>query len=308
MSSSVTPMLTIATRGPTAGSPKTISPSPGDFITRSQALNVWNAADYAEKHLSKRLNTFIVIAFSEAKDWVKGRRTDAEHRAVRRRFLKALADWHRRNGLELIAVSSDENPPSGGPGPHINILLHLPVDRYAELRTKLFKFLQSVGGWDDSNCPDAPANPHQRRGLLIKPALGRLPMDRRNSENTVAYILKGIHPHEPVTYEGRRMTVSELPVSPIYHYRTLADELSPQGNVRSERRTGISAGISRSARKAAGWSEIKDLRLMSEPYRRQRQEMDLVALELRVRDMLKKLNAEAALRASEAAEESRHAA
>jgi hypothetical protein len=183
MSSAITPMLAIATRGPTAGSPKTISPSPEDFITRSQALNVWNAADYAREHLKKPLNTYIVIAFSEAKDWVKGRRTDAQHRAVRNRFTKVLRDWHRHNELEFIAVSADENPLLGGPRPHINILLHLPEDRYADLRTKLFKCLQKAGGWDDTYCPDVPPCGWKRRGLVIEPELGRKPKDRRNSEN-----------------------------------------------------------------------------------------------------------------------------
>jgi hypothetical protein len=298
MSSPITPMPTIAARGPTAGLPKSISPSPGDFITLSQALNVWNAAEFADRHLGKRLNTYIVIAFSEAKDWVKGRRSDKEHRAVRERFLKAIRDWHQRNGLEFINVSSDENPPSGGTGPHINILLHLPEDRYADLRPKLFKFLQGVGGWDDINCPDKPRNRFKRRGLVIKPLLGRRPMNRADSQHTVAYILKGIHPHEPVVHEGRRMTISEMPYSDIKHYLTLADALAPQGNVRSVRRTGSSVGIRRSARKAAGWSETKDLRFMSEPYRRQVLDREFQEIILRTPALVKKAMADAALRAS----------
>jgi hypothetical protein len=231
-------------------------------ITRHQVINVLEACLFAEESLKKPLNTFLTINFPSSSNWVPGPRTRKEYRSARARFLHALRDWFAREGLANLYVYADENPSHGGTGPHIHILLHLPVENWVELRAKLFRCMRLAGGWTVEQCPDRKHTDSKRIGVHIGPTAAEGPLIERQSLVKARYILKGADPALLVEHDGKRMMLSQLPGSLDQNEPV---NLAPQGNVQSPKRAGASVLLCAKARDAAGWIDKANLKLLS-PY------------------------------------------
>lgn len=262
----------LAKRSPITGQPKRQRINPNEYIPRSQLLEVCNAYEFARDHLRKPLNTYLVINFATARGWVHGRRTKLQYRQVRDRFLKALRDWCFRPGIaiEPLWVYVDENPPEGGRGPHLNLLLHLPPERWEELRAKLLRCMRVAGGWGEKDFQT------DWKPVHIEPAPGQGPLTQSGAQDgrrKLRYICKGASPGEIVELEGRREILSRLRGS-----RAPFDvRLEPQGKVASKKRAGSSGTLSRAVRSKAGWPERTDLEWMSAAIELEKQKSRVLA-------------------------------
>ncbi len=123
----------LATRGPTAGTPKTARPDVHRHLSRAQLLELRNAYLFAERR-GTPLNTWLAINFRASRHYPRRARAAETISRVKGCFLKALDDWCRRKDVPLVYVYVLESPPQGGPGPHLHILQHLPRERWRELR------------------------------------------------------------------------------------------------------------------------------------------------------------------------------
>jgi hypothetical protein len=239
----------LAQSGPKPGEPKRIQVNPREHIPRSQLVEVRNAHDFAREGLKKPLNTYLVINFAAARGWIKGRRSPAEYRRVREKFATSLRNWFARNSLNQLWIYSDENPPEGGRGPHINLLLHLPPQNFHTLRDNLLGCLRFTGGWTQQHLQSKWAP------LWIASD----PLSPSDSERVLRYICKGASPYEIVETNDRRLILAQLPECGPFSDVLL----KPQGNVATKRRAGSSRQLGESARQTEGWIERKDLEWMT---------------------------------------------
>jgi hypothetical protein len=257
---------TLASRGPTAGTPRNVQADPHRHIPRRQVLEIRNAYLFAEEARTP-LNTFVSINFVGSRGWPAGARAPEQIGRIKERFRKAVEGWCRRQGIPLVNVYALENPAQGGRGPHIHILLHLPPGRWHELREALNGFLARTGGWREPACPE------------FKP----FDIDEAERGSTDAlrglrYMVKGVAPQEVVTVGGERITLAQL----SERTGTAAKpgvNLEPQGDTRVAKRAGSGRAVGKAARKAAGWTERDDLLWLSPGF-------EFRKLEAEVREML----------------------
>ena len=205
----------LATRGPTAGKPKRVRVDPSSHIPASQLREIWNAYKFSCRHHNALLNTWLTINFKTARGWVQGRRANQQYREVRKRFLTSLRDWCRGPNacIKPLWVFVDENPPKGGHGPHIHILLHLPPERWAELREKLLHRMRKAGGWTIDDITPAKG---KWLPLKIEPEEGQGPLVERGDPSLhplrkLRYMAKGACQGEIVAVNGERQTLAQLP-------------------------------------------------------------------------------------------------
>jgi len=228
-------------------------PKPESYIPASQTLNALNAFEFAAR-MGKTPNTYIVVTFPAFRNWVAGSGSAEQHRKFREQTIKSVYDWHMRKSLEQVCIHVDENPSKGGPGPHINILLHLPVADWHELRGSLFVCLRKTAGVSTVDCPDGNRTSAKRKAIHALPHDTQHPMDYDNALRVLQYILKGADPGIQVLNHNRMLvSLSEIPNI----------RLEPQGDVRSQRRVGVSETISQEARKRdSNWKDAKTLDLL----------------------------------------------
>ena len=251
-----TPEPVLARRGPTAGTPKTARSDVHRHLSRAQLLELRNAYLFAEAS-GTPLNTWLTINFKASRHYTSRARTAEAISRVKGCFLKALDDWCRRNDVPLVQVYVLENLPQGGPGPHLHILQHLPPERWHKLREALHRFLKKTGGWPDEHfAPEQTWKPLDVFGeelSLEAPAGGN-----RDPLRRLRYMAKGANPQEVVTLDGERITLAQL--SERMGTAAKPDiKLEPQGDARVSKRAGSSKSIGKAARKAAGWTEERDL-------------------------------------------------
>ncbi len=203
------------------------------------------------------MNTWLTINFRASRHYPPGARTAEAISRARERFLEALKNWCRRQGIPFVQVYVLENPPQGGHGLHLHILQHLPAERWHELREALHGCLRSAGGWPDEHfAPDQKWKPLDVFGEEL--GLG-LPIDMAlDPLKRLRYMAKGANPQEVVTLDGERITLEQLSERMGMGGR-FGINLKPQGDARVSKRAGSSRAIGKAARKAARWTEDPDM-------------------------------------------------
>ncbi|MFC0407449.1 hypothetical protein [Roseomonas elaeocarpi] len=250
----------VSKRGPTAGTPLTAHSDPSRHLLRTQAIELRNSFLFAQK-LGKPLNTFVTVDLVGAKGWSTDLPSRDQAGKIAESFRKAIKDWCARHGLTPAFIYVLENPPSGGPGIHMHLLMHLPEGpEWLSLRNSLERCLQMAGGWSFSTSSSAPvagaALPKSRRTPL---ELGGSPLSVADQLIKLRYLSKGISPREVVVVDGVRKTLNQLAGDSIDPHVTLR----PQGDVFTTKRAGGTSSLGKTSRRKAGWVEQNDLLWLS---------------------------------------------
>lgn len=237
---------------------------PTQHITPAQRRNARNAFLVAARR-GTPLNTFLTVNFCAWRGpgrWMASAEPASQVSRLRQRLIKALDDWFRRHDLPSAWVAVLENPPQGGRGPGIHILLHLPPSEWLEKRKALHDCLRKVMDWDSRELATLEA----AKRAAAKPQWVRLPfyfsigsrfgpLSAPDQERKLAYMLKGCSPDEEVTIAGVTKTLAE-------HNGDLARgeviTLEPQGDPYTKRRVEASRILAKKARATAGWQEDED--------------------------------------------------
>ena len=175
-----------------------------------------------------------------------------------------------------------ENPPGGGEGPHIHILMHIPPEGHEALTAELAGRITAAMGLDREELVRLrEVRKHLRAVGKFKEAKKvRLPFHFRRSRSNPGYLLsererlvrlrymaKGADPDIVAPELGRRETLLQHARKNHCGEDVLPDKphitLRKPGNVRARGRAGSSHFVGKKARREAGWVEDKSLAWLS---------------------------------------------
>ena len=225
------------------------------------------------------LNTFITINFREVKGNSRGA-WPADYKsatkagkaaaiaASRDAIVASIRKWCQRQqpAVPFAAVYVLENAPKGGMGPHIHLLLHLPTERYGELRRSLENNIRKTMGWVIPPLKTKLAELQAERERLLAEHCSVkglfLPFFFTSSKDNpggplsspeqairLAYMCKTMQGSEVVTISGVTQTIDQ-------HIDGGAEiTLEPAGNVRVAKRAGALGLLTQEHRATAGWDD-----------------------------------------------------
>ena len=233
---------------------------------------------FAEEALELPLDTFLTFNFSRHhRHWKKGNRSPEQVPYVRDKILKTLEDWCRHHAIDPRWVYALENPPEGGHGPHLHLLMHLPEDRWSDLSAALATCLRKSMGWLQKDLEDLKAKIYAHKGgigscdsvwlpFLIsasKDSPGG-PLTPQESLTRLRYLCKSVDPHALVEIGGKVQTLEDHAGPAFDPYITLQN----CGDPRTKKRLGTSQNLGIQARSARGWVEETDFGWMSRKVQR----------------------------------------
>ncbi len=164
--------------------------------------------------------------------------------AAQVRVLDSMSKWLRRRGIVPTFVWVRERVP--GRGAHTHLLLHLSRDDTAGLAEQLRGYLAGAFGFRDEAAPSGRAE----RGVAV--SRGRFgawtPAMRAG---LLRYCLKGLDP-AAFRYVGQAGETENIGAALGIEHR------GPQGLI-AVKRCGTSQNIGPTARRLAGWAEVRDL-------------------------------------------------
>ena len=245
-------------------------------LSLERVREIRNAYLFAEAQ-GLPLNTFITINFREIQDesiWPadferlsEQRKTEATQRA-REKTVQSIRDWCDRQlpPVPFATVYALENNPKGGMGPHIHILMHLPVDRYAASLRSLENNIRKMMGWTTPELKKQLARLQAERQRLIAShkSASRVfmpyytsvsekspggPLSSEEQVVKLAYMAKGMQDTEVVTINGITRTLAD------HVTRGSQITLEPTGNVRASKRAGSLGLLAPSCREQQNWDE-----------------------------------------------------
>lgn len=197
--------------------------APSTAISTENALNLLNGFAFAEARRTP-LNAAFTIAFVGSRFYPQGSGTQEVTAKCRGRLLLLLREFATANGFEATFVYGLENPPTGGPGLHAHVLLHLPPDRHSVLLKVLERKLQDTFRWGP------------RAGSFVALRMAQHRVDYVDAFRSTHYFLKGIDPGATA------------------YSRPGGEGPSPQGRIHGKR-VGCSQNIDQAARQRAGHAD-----------------------------------------------------
>jgi hypothetical protein len=259
------------------------------FTPLSQIHNVRNAYLLADEILQHPLNTFITINFNRHRQhWKVGNRSRDQVPYVRNKLFRAFRDWCHDQHIAFEGVYAIENPPMGGQGPHLHLLMHLPEDRYPELIEAMESFLCTTMRWSRSDIDDEKAkienwgghvnssDPKEEAWLPFyispNPKGKHEPLTPNETLIRLRYICKSVDPSEEIEIDGHVQTLEEH--SGFGSHITLR----AGGDPRTKRRLGATRSLSISMRASHGWQEDHDLSWLSRDVQMKRLKASVINL------------------------------
>jgi len=270
---------------PASHSPGTrASPARRPHLTPAELLELSNAFLFAEMR-GVPLNTFVTVTFklSRHSRWkpqpgdVEG---DRERRSIKD-LLRALNGFSKRYGLRNAWVYVLENPPKGGPGPHVHLLLHLPQASYQGERSRLEMLLGKHTKWTPAEIEATKLAFAGKSGALAgheevilpfhianhsEPEIDEgtvdplAPLNPKERITRLRYMAKGVDPNLIVSIGGQRKTIENHAGG----NRNQAITIKNQGDPRIAKRVGSSRSLGKTARdKDTSWTERLDFDWLS---------------------------------------------
>jgi hypothetical protein len=228
------------------------------------------------------LNIFLTVDYPSVRGaWKKGDKSAENVSKVHEKILKSISDFLANHKIPKAWEYVIENPPKGGPGPHLHLLLHLPPDRAAELKPKIERVLRISMGWKAEEIEERKhlrSVAKQAAQIEIDAAkprdqftIGKEAKDRTQADPSVrlpfkisdhtshgdvltddeaekclAYMCKTIDPDIQITLGGELASIAD-------HASRWDITLQEGGDVRVKRRAGASVNLQEKAREEAGF-------------------------------------------------------
>jgi hypothetical protein len=242
------------------------------YTPRSQIVEVHNAFEFAETS-GYPFNTFVTVVYNAHKEWTPYTRNEPEIQRMLRRVKESvrhlISDFCRRNGFAFSAIFAQEACP--GRGPHVHMLLHLPKDRWSELRDRLTRCLMrsmrmSIKEFQQKKREKYALPSDQRKSIWLPVwinSIDKLPDQALCYDDALTklrYICKSVNPNEPLAYKDDLRTLQEI-----------GDvKLEDTGNARTLRRLTSTNNLGKQARSKAGWADDPHLTFLSAKARSER--------------------------------------
>ena len=230
----------LAARGRTAGLPRRSQTDPRMYLPWQDMCATLDAERFAAS-IGLPLTAHITVAWRNAE--FKGGCAEAWERE-HRRFIRKMTDWLKANAVPVAHLFIRERVV--GRGGHTHFLVHIPQERWGELKPALESHLQAVlkrHGYTDPNPLKITGDRWNTPGMVQ--ATQRIGLLR--------YLAKAMNPNE-VLYTGAGVR---------HLHDWLGIEAEQQASVPCKR-VGWSEKIGEAARLRAGWRDSEDVLRLSE--------------------------------------------
>lgn len=199
---------------------------PRRFMQVPEAIRLVNAAFFAAAK-GTPLTAHVTLIWNGTPGWHIDRWSEFETR-----LWKLASEWLKRRGVEPVRVFVRENV--RGRGPHSHWAVHLPADRWAELRPLFQEYLLQAGRFTWAKAVLIWGEPRRRPGG-----------DPLNQiRGLLKYLCKGLHPDAMINSGFGTIPLSQF----------IGVDLEQQAVVPLQR-VGSSECIGPRARQNAGWPE-----------------------------------------------------
>lgn len=220
-------------RGRTAGLPRRFQTDPREHLAWQDLLALMDAERFAA-HSRLPLTAHLTVTWRSAPGFKGTEATcwESNHRAV----LKALTSFLEQRGVPVAYLYARERVV--GRGAHTHFLVHIPRERWHELKPKLKEHLFKAGHFTDPQAVEITGDKLSTPGMIhASQRLGLL-----------TYLGKAINPKEMIP-----VGAGIIPLSEFLGIRPEAQARLPC------MRVSWSQNIGEKARKDAGWRDMKTL-------------------------------------------------